>query len=135
MKKLSIYAKHTALTGAFFVFAVTFLLGSTPKALALSDNTWWGKCSGRFTVGSVYFGGSRVTAYGCSNGYFFTNTGSSRYGQVFASITRVTPYYTNLISRTYGYGATTNMVSKVNGATYEVFGYTPDGSKSFRFTW
>jgi len=131
------FKKQLIMSWVLAALALVFTLGLGSKAFAYDDGVWWGHCNDRYTVGTVNFTGGKVTAHGCSNGYFFVTTTADSHSSVVASITRSNPWGQELTSA-YGYSNSTNMLARLSGACYDVWGsVTNNGThgNGFRFCW
>jgi hypothetical protein len=122
------FRKLRATAVIIMFFATLLTLNWNTRVSGFSDGVWWGNCSGRYTVWSSALAQGRVTVYGCSNGYYFTNVTSTRNASINARITRTSPYYNNQLVSGYGYAITTNMVARLNGACYSSWGYAGSGN-------
>ena len=119
------------------VTATMVLMPVAPVAAArYTDGLSFVNCQGRFSMGTVNIGNAgSVTAYGCSNGYFYAVTKANSKSNIVASITRVSPYNYQ-VKADYAYQAITNMTARLNGSCYEVWGSIQgSGGKGWRFCW
>ena len=116
---------------------LTLTMGVLPvlPAHAFTDGLSFVYCQGRFSMGTVNLSHGTVTAYGCSNGYFYVVTRSSYKDNLVASIYRDVKYRDYEVATGYAYQVITPMVARVSGACYDVWGYMSGGGKGWRFCW
>lgn len=117
------------------IVAACMILSTAAPAAAFTDGLSFVYCNGRFSMGTVNLSHGTVTAYGCSNGYFYVVTKSTVKDSLVASITRTVKYYNYEVATGYAYQVISPMVARVSGACYDIWGFMSGGGKGWRFCW
>jgi hypothetical protein len=120
-----------------FLSLVFALSPATTAQARFTDHISFTQCTGRFSMGTVQLKGGRVTAYGCSNKYFYVTTVSTSRANLVASLDRTKKYPTyTLKSASQVYQVTTNMLYRLDGACYRVWGsISPGSGNGWTFCW
>ncbi len=119
------------------IMATAIVFNFAPVRALSGDGTNFAYCTGRYTIAVKTWGVAKMTIFGCSNGYVFTNVTSSTTYAKGARITRDTPSATRW-SDTTGYsryGTQTNMLRYVNGSCYSGQGWSMDSLSGRRISY
>lgn len=123
------------------LMSLTVSLMPMTAALAYTDGISFVNCTGRFSMGQVSLNAGNgitgtVTAYGCSNGYFYVVTKSNYPASLTAVLNRSNPWGQAIKSQSNVYQVITPMLARINGACYNVYGSINSWTgKGWRFCW
>lgn len=131
------YSRKFGLAAIGGLLSLVVVLSPATASAAFTDHISFTQCTGRFSMGTVQLKGGRVTAYGCSNKYFYVTTVSTSRANLVASLDRTKKYPTyTLKAGSQVFQVTTNMLYRLDGACYRVWGsISPGSGNGWTFCW